>query len=186
MEPGPRLTATEFFVLVLTSLRESTTMYELELRAGLSSGGVKHVVASLERAGWLLRRPSGLRRSRGLVPTEAGRSLLKTHLPQILAGTEFEEFQGLVRVGWSAMQVEPQQAVFFLKRAADRREQYAEEQITELNRLSSRDAVIRSYKQMLLQCQSERLRCEASILRRIAAQHEEDTHAIAGLNKPAN
>ena len=166
------LTATEFFVLALASLRESTTMYELELRAGLSSGGVKHVVSSLERGGWLGRRPSGVRRRRDLVPTEEGRRLLTSRLSDILDVAEFEDFPALVRVAWSAMQLDAGKGIAFLERAAARRDQFAGEHIAELSRLPTSDAVMSSYKRASLQCQAERLRCEAAILRRLAANTE--------------
>ena len=179
MQPEPKLTSTQFFVLVLAELRDSTTMYDLELRAGLSSGGVKHVVASLEAAGLLRRKPSGLRRSRGLTPTDAGRELLHSQLAMILAETEFDDFKGLVRVGWSAIQLDPSHGIAFLKRAAMRRDQYAEEHLTQLERLSTRDAIISSYNRMLLRCQAEQLRCEATILRKLAAQTEQEISAGA-------
>jgi DNA-binding MarR family transcriptional regulator len=183
MQPELRLTSTQFFVLVLAALRDPTTMYDLELRAGLSSGGVKHVVASLEQAGLLRRRPSGLRRSRGLTPTEAGRQLLHSQLASILSETEFDDFKGLVRVGWSAMQLERSHGVAFLKRAAMRRDQYAEEHLAEIERLSSRDAIISSYNRMLLHCQAEQLRCEAAILRRVAAQSEQEASAATSAHR---
>jgi len=166
------LTATQFFVLALASLRESTTMYELELRAGLSSGGVKHVVSSLERAGWISRQPSGIRRRRDLIPTPEGRRLLKTSLPEILAAAEFEDFPALVRVAWSLMQLDAEKGGAFLERAATRRDEYAGEQIAELSRLPASDTVMSSYKRTALRCQAERLRCEAAILRRLAANSE--------------
>jgi DNA-binding MarR family transcriptional regulator len=169
------LTATEFFVLVLSNIRDSTTMYELELRAGLSSGGVKHVVSSLERSGWIRRQPSGIRRRRVLVTTEQGRALITSKLAEILAAAEFGGFTSIVRVAWSALQLDRDEGLLFLQRAANRRDQYAQEQEAEQARLSQRDAVMHSYQRTALACFTERLRCEAKILRALAA----DPDAIA-------
>jgi hypothetical protein len=70
------------------------------------------------------------------------------------------------------MQLDAEKGAAFLERAATRRDEYAGEHIAELSRLPASDTVMSSYNRTALRCQAERLRCEAGILRRLAANSE--------------
>jgi DNA-binding MarR family transcriptional regulator len=67
----------EFFILALVGVAQLSSMYDLQRRASLQPGSIRHQVEKLERLGLLVRGEASSRRRRKLLVTERGLNHLR-------------------------------------------------------------------------------------------------------------
>jgi DNA-binding PadR family transcriptional regulator len=166
------LTPMEVFILALLK-GGVDTMYALAMKADLSPGGIRPIVARLENNRLIRRTPQGKRKKRVMQTTNKGQRALAAAFTGSTENTASWDLDSALRVLWSSLEFSKEARVRLLDRVVNQRKERAADLESTATRLSpKRSDSLSAYHWMRALCKARQLRAEAEAIDEIGAQIE--------------
>jgi DNA-binding PadR family transcriptional regulator len=166
----PMLTAMEVFILTLLK-GAVNTMYLLAMRADLSPGGIRPIVARLEKNRLIRRTPQSKRSKRVMQTTHQGRRALAAAFAGSNENTLAWDLDAALRALWSSLEFSKEAGARLFDRVVNQRKERAADLESTATRLSSKTSdPLSAYLWMRALCKARQLIAEAEAIDLIAAQ----------------
>ena len=148
-------------------------MYLLAMKADLSPGSIRPIVARLEKNRLIRRAPQGKRKKRVMETTDKGRRALAAAFTGSTEDTASWDLESVLRVLWSSLEFSEETGVRLLDRVVNQRRERAAYLESTATRLSPKTSdPLSAYHWMRALCKARQLRAEAEAIGEIGAQIE--------------
>jgi DNA-binding MarR family transcriptional regulator len=161
------LTPMELFVLTMLGCGRISSIYEFKSRLLLSQGAIQPTLRRLQDLGFIAKSgPAGTLHRKQLALTDAGRDALTTKWTWGLGQALEADAESVLRVAWSAAQLDTGAAQQFLADAVEKKRQQSQTKMDEVKNFDpSIDDPDSPYRQMRKLNQAEQLDAEYRSLR---------------------
>jgi len=162
-----KITPMEVFVLALLK-GGVNTMYLLSMKADLSPGSIRPIVARFEKNRLIRRTPQGKRKKRVMETTDKGRRALAAAFTGSTEDTASWDLESVLRGLWSSLEFSEETGVRLLDRVVNQRRERAAYLESTATRLSPKTSdPLSAYHWMRALCKARQLRAEAEAIEEI-------------------